>query len=32
MMKFFIILGALNTMMAVGTGAFWCTWFRKQII
>lgn len=22
MMKFFIILGALNTMMAVGTGAF----------
>ena len=30
-MELFIILGALNAMMAVGTGAFWCTWFTRKI-
>ena len=31
MMKLFIILGALNAMMAVGTGAFG-SWIGKQIV
>lgn len=29
-MKLFIILGALNAMMAVGTGAFGAPWFTRK--